>query len=442
MQSQISEKYPNAVPRLFLACILALEALSSMTARADSTSSGLVETRIVDVGRDLARTFTEVLNAIPASNPGRPHRPQWLARSLGVNTVLTSRILKAAQQQDPLAVAHMIPGPEPLRRLLKAAEKRKIDPVLVREARLAVDRFEQLIDIEAGDRSSLDAIISGWLPDAREKVELLAKQAQFRGMSQLLGAACDVEHQTAILYPSAKAPGRADVLWIDISGGLRRTRPGPIVKYDTVHTTKPLLTVAGEPVDGLHGLLLEQFCTHPLPGLQVSHLADRAQYTLSGDNVGVQSAVNLVHATLLEAHKQMHRAADEPSRMATVAVGLGMPARTLIFDVLAHEAVYPGQHPTLHLYRGTLGDGAADPNDRSRDVNRLDVMESIQPLGRGIAKFRAAETPAYQDILRYACQQRGWEGSALRGYRCRIEYPIYSSQVAMSFDLPAESRIG
>src|SRR4029453_12479936 len=52
-----------------------------------------VNERIIEVGRALAHAFTGVLDAIP----GGPHRPKFLARSLGVNTVLTSRILKAAQ---------------------------------------------------------------------------------------------------------------------------------------------------------------------------------------------------------------------------------------------------------------------------------------------------------------------------------------------------------
>src|SRR5688572_22159814 len=110
-----------------------------------------VEARIADVGRDLSKTFSKVLAAIP----GAPHRPQMLARSLGVNTVLTSRILKAAQQKDPLAVAHMIPGPEPLRRLLRCAEKKRVPAALIQDAHAAVDSFAQLIDVEAGDRSAL-----------------------------------------------------------------------------------------------------------------------------------------------------------------------------------------------------------------------------------------------------------------------------------------------
>ncbi|HWL93037.1 MAG TPA: hypothetical protein VNT79_05850 [Phycisphaerae bacterium] len=387
-----------------------------------------VEDQIVTVGNDLARTFSDVLDAIP----GGPHRPQRLARSLGVNTILTSRLLKAAQQHDPMAVAHMVPGPEPLRRLLRAAERKKVNPELIREARAAVDRFAQLIDVEAGDRSALDAIISGWLPDARERVELIAKQSVFRGISQLLGTACDVQHHTAILYPSSQRKDRVDQLWISVAGGLRRVRPGLVVHYDTVHATGPMLTVAGKPVEGLDGLLLEQFCSKPLPELEVSHADGIAQYTLSGSEVGTQSAVQLVHATFLPGKQALYRSAGDSPRRTKMTIGIALPSRTLIFDVLVHQSVYTGQDPNLSLYR-TVGVFHRDPSQR--EIDRLDVIESIQPLGAGIAKFRAAETPANQDMIRYVCARREWDVDQLRGYRCRIEYPIYGAEIVIGFDL-------
>jgi hypothetical protein len=389
-----------------------------------------VEAQIVEVGRDLARSFSGVLAALP----GGPHRPQWLARTLGVNTVLTSRLIKAAQQDDPLAVTHMMPGPEPLRRLLRAAERKKVDRALIEQARTAVNRFARLIDVEAGDRSGLDAIISGWLPDARQRVELIAKQSVFRGMSQLLGMSSEVEHHCHILYPSRDATERADLLWIAATRGLRRVRPGLLVTYDTVHFAAPMLTIGGRPVEGLDGLLLAQFCSHPLPQLQVCRTNNVMRYMLSGDGVGVQSAVNLVHGTLLPQAKEMRRAAGEPPRKTSVAVGVGTPTKALLFDVLMHPDVYPEQVPALKLFRTA---GIFERSHVRHDANRLDVIETVQPLGKGVAKFRVAETPAYQDMIRHACAERGWDAAALHGFRCRIEFPMYSSEVVMEFELAA-----
>jgi hypothetical protein len=328
----------------------------------------------------------------------------------------------------------MMPGPEPLRRLLRAAERKKVDRSLIEEARAAVDRFARLIDVDAGDRSGLDAIISGWLPDARERVELIAKQSVFRGMSQLLGMSSEAEHHCHILHPSCDAGDRADLLWLAATRGLRRVRPGLIVTYDTVHFAAPMFTVTGRPVEGLDDLLLERFCSQPLPQLTVSRTNDVMRYTLSGDNVGVQSAVNLAHGTLLPQAKPLHCAPGERPRKTTVGTGVSTPTRVLLFDVLLHPAVYPEQQPALKLFRTA---GVFDRGQARHDADRLEVLETLQPLGRGIAKFRAAETPAYQDMIRFACGERGWDASTLRGFRCRIEFPIYSSEIVLEFDLPA-----
>ncbi|MHC4784899.1 MAG: hypothetical protein ACYTE6_02935, partial [Planctomycetota bacterium] len=108
---------------------------------APGRSSISIETRIVDVGRTLGSTLNAVVEAVP----GAPHGPQQLAQTLGVDKVLTSRVLKAARHRDPLAVAHLVPGPEPLRRLLRSARKQNAPDHLVEAAMDAVADFERLI---------------------------------------------------------------------------------------------------------------------------------------------------------------------------------------------------------------------------------------------------------------------------------------------------------
>lgn len=404
-----------------------------MKAITRAQANGGVEAKINEVGRELADSFGQVLDAIP----GAPHRPRWLAQQLGLNAVLTSRLLKAARQRDPIVVAHVIPGPEPLRRVLRAAEKQRIDRRLIENASAAVDRFQQLIDAEAGDRSALDAIISGWLPDAREKVELIAKQSVFRGVSHLLGTSVDVAHYTVIMHPGAGRSGRADQLWIFNVQGLRRVRPGASVDYDTIHSAAPLLTVDGEPVDNLRGLLLEQFCSSPIPRLDVTHDGDIAQYTLSSSDVGVRSAVDLVHATYLPEKKEIELPPGEPQRKARMAVGINTPSRVFVFDAIIHEDIFPGQTPGLDIYR-TAGVFGSSPAAR-RDMDRLDVLESVQSIGQGSARLRSVDSPRHHEIIRFACERRGWDVERLRGFRCRIDYPMYSTEVVLSFDLQPSS---
>ena len=148
----------------------------------------LLEARITEVGTELGASLNLVLDALAEGRRG----PQVLARALGLDKVLTSRLLKAARSRDPMAVAYHAPGPEPLRRFVKAARKRDVEGAIAERAERAVADFETLIREDIGDRSALDAMISAWLPEAREVFELRRRQTAFKALSQLKGVSAEV----------------------------------------------------------------------------------------------------------------------------------------------------------------------------------------------------------------------------------------------------------
>jgi hypothetical protein len=36
-------------------------------------------------------------------------------------------------------------------------------------------------------------------------------------------------------------------------------------------------------------------------------------------------------------------------------------------------------------------------------------------------------------MVRHVCDQLGWDSTLFRGYRCRVDYPVYGTQVNMVF---------
>jgi hypothetical protein len=81
--------------------------------------------------------------------------------------------------------------------------------------------------------------------------------------------------------------------------------------------------------------------------------------------------------------------------------------------------------------------GHADPNDPTRDFDVLPLLERVESLGRGVERFRAEEIPHYVEMLAEVCRARGWDPKSFRGYRARIEYPVFSSLIQLLIDLPA-----
>ena len=76
--------------------------------------------------------------------------------------------------------------------------------------------------------------------------------------------------------------------------------------------------------------------------------------------------------------------------------------------------------------------GQADINDRTRDIDRFDLLEVLEPLGTGLMRFASSHVPNYRALLESVCGALGYDGGRLRGYRVTSEYPIYGSQFAQA----------
>jgi hypothetical protein len=354
--------------------------------------------------------------------------------------VLASRVLAALRSADPLFVVHRSPGPEPLRRTLDALAKEGVDRELVAGARAAVDQFEQLIRDEVGDRAALDAIVAAWLPEARREFELRRKQAAHKAMSHLRGALARTIMATVILAPSERDPERLDVVWLNGMFGIARLRPRAGVKIVTrrfapeVSQQRRPLNLAGEPIEEMHQATLDEFSSRPTPSFDVVRAGDAIHYSLAGSRYGPRSAVDLVMAEVNRA--EMRRAVPAGSgRKGYVFAEVSTPAEILQFDAIIHREVYPGSSPSIRVY-DTSFEGVADANNPARDIDVLDMLESVEPLGDGTAMLRSPDVPRYPDLLRHVYGRLGWRESDFRSFRCRVEYPVYGSQVTMLFDPP------
>jgi hypothetical protein len=405
-------------------------------------STSPIELDISSTGRALARAVSGVIDAVSVAGGSGPVE---LARTLGIDKVLASRALKAARNRDPMAVVFLAPGPEPLRRVVRAAARRGVESRLVGDAEQAIEQFDRLIKQHAGDRSALDAIISSWLPEARAEFELRRKQSAFKAMSQLKGAMAEVNLATVMLHPSDDGE-HLDVVWITGLFGLHRLRPGAAVKFATRRLDggdqprKPM-SLDGHAVDDLQGVRLDAYCSSPPPDLDIVRAGEVVHYTLAGDAFGPRSAVDLVFAEVNRAEMKRY-VAPGSSRRGYVFAEISTPTRTLHFDVLVHNDVYRGSgaggtltasDPQLLIYDTAL-DGVANINDPSRDIDRLDMVESVQALGVGPSRWRSADVPNYAELVRDVSRRLRWDAELFRGYRCRIDYPIYGSQIAMAFE--------
>lgn len=397
-----------------------------------------IEVKILSTGSALMLSLGAVLGAMPEP----PQGPQELAKRISVDKVLASRLLRAVHSSDEMSALHRFPGPAPLRRVLRGASKLGVDPTLIAEAERAIDGFDALIRNDLGDRGALDAIVAAWVPEARRNFELRSKQAAYRAMSQLRGVRADAILATAILAPSDDGE-HIDIVWLSGIIGLQRLRPGAGVKLATRRFHAPEsgrrpFGLDGRELDGLDDAVVVPFSSEPPPKVVVRRTGEVVQYTLGSDAFGPGSSQDLVVAEVNR--REIKRYAQPGEHRKRFIFGeVSQPTDVIQVDAIVHQGVFPCASPSLVMY-DTAMEGVADVNDRARDLDRLDMLESIERLGPTVERIGSSAIPMYGKLVHHALRELGWDPTVFRGYRCAIDYPVYGSQIAMCFDPPVDQR--
>ena len=179
---------------------------------------------------------------------------------------------------------------------------------------------------------------------------------------------------------------------------------------------------------------MNEFCTHDPAKVVTQRIGGEFRYTLPADHLGRLSRADML---VVDEHKAaMHRNAHAGERIqSSLFAEPAFPVTQLIFDMFLHEDAFPGAEPELAIYdTGTRG--IANVNDASRDIDRVHMKEGVEPLGRGPDAFSCEEIPKYQEMLAHLAERRSWDLSQYRGYRVRIQYPVYGWQFSMAFTPP------
>ncbi|MDX2149066.1 MAG: hypothetical protein SFZ23_16260 [Planctomycetota bacterium] len=395
-----------------------------------------------------ANPLVEALRSALAALPAQPRGPQALADRLHLDKVLASRLLKALQSPDALTALYRLPGPEPLRRVLKSLARAGVPAARVRAADQLVGEFERLLAGPLSDRSELDALLSDLVPDARREFQQRRKQAIFRNLSQLRGVECATLMACVLLRPSASGE-HIDVVWINGMFGLRRLRSSASVKIATrrlgplgstaggsagVTPERTPLNLDGRPVEQGVDVFLSPFCSSPMPALRVERVGQVVHYHLAGAEFGIERAADLVFGEVNTG--EMPRFVPRDSgRRRYVFAEISVPARTLQFDAFVHESLECGE-PELIVY-DTAFEGVASVNDRARDADALDLVEAVEPLREPPASALSGDVPRYAELVRSVMDRLGWSNArtpgVYRGFRCRSQHPLYGTQYTLAF---------
>ncbi len=361
-----------------------------------------------------------------------------------MTTVTASRLLKALGQADPVAVLQLLPGPNPMRKMLDAARAAGTDDDICAAAQLEVESFDELIRVEAGDRGSLKAMLSAWLPDDRREFEAQRRQTIFKALTELDGVSCEFELATTIVAPSANGDGsHLDIVSVKCLQGIDRIRPDAVVKLGTRRlsndgsvTADPTrrrvpLNLDGEPaLDGLHTVRLDEYCSARPAPFVAREFGEHVQYSLGPTGFGRQSKVDLVIAEVNRG--ELPRREPSLERPPYFFSTPEMATRKTVFDLLVHEDVYGGTAPEIINY-DTSALGPAVAMDPARELDRRYFPEPLSSLGNGTRRARLLEFPRYSALLENVASKLSYDLDRFRLYRVSLTYPLVGSQVTLAF---------
>lgn len=414
------------------------ENLSTTAAAAAARPGGDLRPRVEALGLRLANA----LNLVVAALPGRPSGPRAVGETVGMTIVSASRLLKAIGLADPIAVLQAVPGPNPLSKMLDTVEPLvgAGDPT-VDEARAAVEEFDALIKDEAGDRGTLRAMLTAWLPDERREFESQRRQTIYKALAELDGMSSEFELSTMILFPSAQ-PDRLDLVNVQAILGIDRMRPDARLVLGTRRlesakhadpawqSERAPTNLDGAPTtDGPNAARLDDFCsTRPAP-IVARRLDDVIEYELGPTGFGRASSVDTV---LAEVNRGELPADSGESAQNFFFLCPALPTRRAVLDIIVHEDLFPGHDLELVCF-DTSHKGPARPDDPTRDTDRRPISERIESLGHGARGARLVEFPSYTALLDHAAERLDLDLDAFRVHRVSVAYALPNRQLTVVF---------
>lgn len=394
------------------------------------------------VAQALRTSLMPVLQALG----GQPTRPMHLVRRIGLDKSLASRLAQASRADTEAEFLHRLPSPTGLRILIERSRQAGLAEAWLPALSQAVDDFAQLLDGLPGGRQALDARLGSQQHTIRARREQMARQASFKAVSFLFGHDCDCLTTSLFLLPSAD--GRAvDVIEVHRRLGLRRITPGTAVPLLSVHASAaegsspsavmPVGAVPGEtPASEAHRFFIGEASSQPLPELDIVQDGPNRVFVL-GPAVADPLPARLCTAFRINGAEAAQPA---PGRCLVRNYLLHTPCQRLVREVFLADGVWPAAQPEWGFFLpGPSGGPMLAPDPAQAHFRRLNLSAPLEQLPHGAALPPLDGVADHADALHSVLRRAGLAGTAFRGWRCQIAYPVPLVEMQLSFRFGPEA---
>lgn len=376
-------------------------------------------------------SLMEALAAVIESVSDKPVNVSALGRKLGLNRVTVSKLMSSLASETPDEMLATIPGPESLRSAVEAAAEHGTDESTIESAREAIDLFAGLIRDQYGTRAALNAALGTESQKLSEREAVNSRGEVFNGMRRIIGVEAAVWLNAMFFVPSEEDDAVIATTTLHGAYGIRRLR------MDT-----PFYFVFGTPFyepgrDGsdlaTEPMQLDDFYTNEPAVLESTKMGSQICHRLVHDKLGKNAVVDMLTVSIDRKGSRRYAAPESPLRGMSLVMDL--PVRSLVFDVILHESLYPGSDAELFVFKPGAR-GPSNPNDPSSARDRVPTPERIEAFPGERETFEVPDVPRYGEMIQRMCTALNRPISEFRVHRLTMAYPLTGFQYTMAFRAP------
>ena len=385
--------------------------------------------------RQVRGALTELLASVGAD----PAAPQVVSRRFRINKNLAWKVSKVVNATDLVGVAPHVPRPAGARILLEALARGGAPAEVVARAREALGAYEAMVRLHAGDRASLELLLSSLMPDRVDSKSLeAARKLAFQGNSAIWGVQARAQLTLQVLHPSSD-PERVSSATVQGFVDFRRLRPSatwPLARFQVLHVDGTPGRALDRPLDPASVAsggppIMHDYCTGSLPEIREVAIEGGTELVLGEGPVGNTATANCLTAVVAEGFAPRHAA--ESDMHASLWTNLHTPVEALQYDLLLHRDLGFGT-PTAHLLSAM--ETAHEPQLQWNEDDTLPLTERVERLGAGPPVMASPLFPRYHELAADAVRYAGHDPEQYEGWRFVLRYPPIPTRAVLRFSLP------
>lgn len=404
-------------------------------AKPDANGQGPFEDALDQAFQGVRGALTALLVSVSADAT----KPQDIARRFRINKNLAWKISKIVTVTDPHAVVSNLPGPAGMNTVLTAFASGGAPDERVDAARDAVERFDRMVEVHVGDRSTLELVLSSKAPHKvpQEQLHQTRKMA-FQGNSCIWGIQARVRLASFFLAPNTDSPEMLDTASLGGLIDVRRLRSDASVPlmmrfaYNDDGSVRQGPRV--EPIDETRSgdalMLMPEFCSSPLPEFVPISGNGYTRYQLAPGPIGNGGLNTWVHGEMIRAFAPVW--ADEHNTVGEHAAPVQMPVEWLLVDFQVHRSLDWAMSPRAVQF-SQIASGPAPGSDGAWD--RLPMAETVEAIGHGPPVVATPLVPRLPEMVARVYERMGWDARDFHGFRLVVRYPAMPTSVVIQHDL-------